>query len=723
MQQSLSLIFRRLVSDSNTHSGFRVVIAMTCTFLPTLLDIDLSLFKQSNLQISISLCLGVMACAIAEVEESTKDRQKFIATILACFFISSSSVEILLPYPIIFAMGLGIASFAFMMLASLGMHYNRIGWGAILIAIYTMSGHQEQIGWFEQPLLLTLGALWYGLFAITWSHFSPNRSLREQLAQLFFALSRYQRQKSELFDAQKGNSKQSIIEIRQKLAILNIGIMARLQSSKTIIKGQYKNNSKQNELSLLNQYYIVAEQIHERISASQYLYSQLEHTFGRSQILEGFHQLLIQISDDCHSLGNSINDKKRYQHSRRLKWTINALSDQLYLLKQKLQLFDNNQEAMQALQAIYDNINGINELLLSILDLDRHSDTVIVDNEQQQTPPFRKTLIAAYQEKTPIYKHAVRISISLVFAYTIQAQFQFENGFWILSTVLFVCQPSFSETRKKLMRRSIGTLIGILISFPALLFINNDMVQFTLIILSAFLFFNYLRTNYGLAVIFITLFVMVVSDIQTSSGMEVLSSRIYETLIGCFVSVIAISFIYPDWQFKRFPTLANNLLTHSSRYFKQIGQQYQFGRSENMVFRETRFESFKADASLTIAWQSMLFEPTSKQLLKRETYRLVNRCDALNCYIAALSSHRHKIESEQDLKLLQQLFELTSQQILYTYRPELKENNEINIDTFDIYKNAISEDAKLIIEQLRLIAFTALDIQSLLQKIQSKTRD
>ena len=317
----------------------------------------------------------------------------------------------------------------------------------------------------------------------------------------------------------------------------------------------------------------------------------------------------------------------------------------------------------------------------------------------------------------------MRISISLVFAYTIQAQFQFENGFWILSTVLFVCQPSFSETRKKLMRRSIGTLIGILISFPALLFINNDMVQFTLIILSAFLFFNYLRTNYGLAVIFITLFVMVVSDIQTSSGMEVLSSRIYETLIGCFVSVIAISFIYPDWQFKRFPTLANNLLTNSSRYFKQIGQQYQFGRSENMVFRETRFESFKADASLTIAWQSMLFEPTSKQLLKRETYGLVNRCDALNCYIAALSSHRHKIESEQDLKLLQQLFELTSQQILYTYRPELKENNEINIDTFDIYKNAISEDAKLIIEQLRLIAFTALDIQSLLQKIQSKTRD
>ena len=76
----------------------------------------------------------------------------------------------------------------------------------------------------------------------------------------------------------------------------------------------------------------------------------------------------------------------------------------------------------------------------------------------------------------------------------------------------------------------------------------------------------------------------------------------------------------------------------------------------------------------------MLFEPNSKQHLKQEVYGLVNRCDALNCYIAALSSHRQKIESEQDLAILQKLFELTSQQILYTYRPELKDKLEIKLN-------------------------------------------
>jgi hypothetical protein len=121
----------------------------------------------------------------------------------------------------------------------------------------------------------------------------------------------------------------------------------------------------------------------------------------------------------------------------------------------------------------------------------------------------------------------------------------------------------------------------------------------------------------------------------------------------------------------------------------------------------------------------MLFEPSSKQHLKQEMYGLVNRCDALNCYMAALSSHRHKIETDQDLAILQRLFDSTAEQILYTYRPELKQTaiDKIEIESFESYKQGLSDESKLIVEQLRLIAFTAMDIQVLLQQIESKVSD
>jgi len=718
MNFAFTPMLRRLISDSNIHSGLRVFIAMLITFIPSLSNLTPDIFNQSPLNISVSLCLGVMASAIVETDDNHRGRRKFILTILACFFVASSSVELLLPYPALFAIGLLASSFAFMMLGVLGTHYSKVGFGAILIAIYTMIGHQSGTLWYEQPLLLTIGALWYGLFSIIWNFYSPNRSLREQLAQLFFAISRYKQQKSALFNEVEGHSQRALYDIRQQLAIQNISIMARLQQSQSIIKSRYLVCQKQNELHQLNQFYIVAEQIHERITASQYLYSQLENSFGKSQILEGYHQLFLQLSEDCYQLGVAINEKKTYQHSRRLTWTMKALADQLQLLKQRLQLEDDNHEAMLALQAIYENLQGIDKLLNK---QSQHSElsAITIDNEQTQKIPFWRTLLNALSPHNSTFKHAVRISCSLVLAFIIQQGFQLEHGFWLLLTVLFVCQPSYSETRKRLVQRSLGTLIGVLLGYPMLLLVDNTLLQVLFMISSAFLFFNYLRTNYGLAVIFITLFVMFVFNLLTGTGIDILPARIVETLLGCILSVLAITFIFPDWQFQRFPSLVTNLLTLSNRYFNLVSQQYKFGRSENLHYRITRFQTFQADANLTSAWQNMLFEPSSKQKLNREVYALVNRCDALVSYIAALASHRHKLDEFENNIALQGLINATTKQITLAYHPQLVDEAQllITIEEFENYKPTLSGEALLIVEQLRLIAFTALDIQVLLQKV------
>ncbi|WP_022941603.1 YccS family putative transporter [Psychromonas hadalis] len=717
MKIAITPLLRRLISDSNIHAGFRVFIAMIITFIPTFSGLTLPFFEQSSLNISISLCLGVMASAIVENDDNHKGRLKFILTILACFFIASSSVELLMPYPVLFALGLLFSSFAFMMLGALGSHYSKIGFGAILIAIYTMIGHQDGLLWIEQPLLLTLGALWYGLFSIIWNFYSPNRSLREQLAQLFFALSRYQQQKSALFNEIEGYNQKALYAIRQQLAIRNISIMARLQQSQSIIQSRFNASQKPHELQHLNQCYIIAEQIHERITASQYLYSQLENSFGKSQILEGYHQLFLQLSEDCYQLGVAINDKKSYQHSRRLIWTMKALADQLQLLKQKQPQL-NDSEAMLALQAIYDNLQGIYHLFKSVSQQSELT-AIIIDIEAVEKLSFWKTLFQALSPKNSTFKHAVRISISLVMAFVIQQAFQLEHGFWLLLTVLFVCQPSFSETRKRLIQRTLGTLAGIVLGYPVLLMVDNTLLQVFFMILSAFLFFNYLRTNYALAVIFSTLYVMFIFNLLTGTGIDILPARILETLLGCLLSVLAISFIFPDWQFQRFPSLVKDLLTLSNRYFNQVSRQYQHGRSENLTYRLTRFQAFQADAKLACAWQSMLFEPSSKQKLNREVYALVNRCDALVSYIAALASHRHKLDNFANSIALQGLVNATAKQIALAYEPQQLDETQIviTIEEFENYKPTLSGEALLIVEQLRLIAFTALDIQLLLQQV------
>ena len=711
---------RKLISDSNIHSGFRVLIAMALTFVPTLTNNAFPFFTQNELQISLSLCLGVMASGIVETDDNYKARGKFITTIVLCFFIASASVEILMPYPILFTIGLFFSSFAFIMIAVLGPSYTKVGFGSLLIAIYTMIGYQDTVIWYEQPLLLCVGVVWYGLFSLIWNLYDPYSSLREQLAQLYFSLSRYQNQKSALFNEVEGSSDEGISTVRHALAIKNIAIMARFEQSKAIIKSRFQVGNQNKTLTALNGYYFIAEQIHERISASQFLYSQLESNFKKSQILEGYHQLLLQISEDCHQLGTAINDKSKYLHSRRLKWTIKALADQLYLLKQNDQFSQANHSGMLALQAIYDNISGVNDLLTCVDQGQQSEVSPMIDAAPVESPfSFFQKIKIAITTKKPIFKHAVRISTSLSVAYTLQHLSHLHQGFWLLLTVLFVCQPSFSETRKRLVQRSIGTLAGIAIGYPILMAVDSIFIQIILLVFSAFLFFNYMKTNYALAVIFITLFVIFLFNLLTGTGVDILPPRIAETLLGSALSMLAITFIYPDWQFQRFPFLVNQLVDISSQYFKQISEQYHYGRSEHSHYRSVRFDTFKSCAALTSAWQSMLFEPRSKQKLKSEVYQLVNQSNALVAYIAAIASHRHKLDNFDDNEQLQNLISLTSKQIMLAYNPVKIDKHvfETSLEAFKNYEMDLSGEYLLIVEQLRLITFTALDIQQLLHKV------
>lgn len=75
-------------------------------------------------------------------------------------------------------------------------------------------------------------------------------------------------------------------------------------------------------------------------------------------------------------------------------------------------------------------------------------------------------------------------------------------------TSLFVCQPNYSATKRRLALRIIGTLIGILVGLPLLKFVPSMEGQLTLIVISGLLFFVFRSSQYAQATLFITLLVL-----------------------------------------------------------------------------------------------------------------------------------------------------------------------------------------------------------------------
>ncbi len=145
------------------------------------------------------LILGVIAAALAERDDSFTGRLKGITLTFCCFALAAFSIELLFKTPLLFAIGLFVSTFGFIMLGAIGSRYSSIAFGSLLLAIYTMLGaHQSSNIWF-QPVLLLSGAAWYYIVSMVWHIFWPLQPVQQSLANVFNQLANYFDAKAELF--------------------------------------------------------------------------------------------------------------------------------------------------------------------------------------------------------------------------------------------------------------------------------------------------------------------------------------------------------------------------------------------------------------------------------------------------------------------------------------------------------------------------------------------
>ena len=151
-------------------------------------------------KLTIPLTLGVVAAALTDLDDRLAGRLRNLLITLVCFFVASASIELLFPYPWLFALGLTTSTCGFILLGALGQRYATIAFGALLIAVYTMLGTAMYDAWYQQPLLLVIGALWYNLLTLAGHLLFPIRPLQENLARCYEQLANYLDAKANLFD-------------------------------------------------------------------------------------------------------------------------------------------------------------------------------------------------------------------------------------------------------------------------------------------------------------------------------------------------------------------------------------------------------------------------------------------------------------------------------------------------------------------------------------------
>ncbi|VVO04917.1 YccS family putative transporter [Pseudomonas fluorescens] len=624
---------RRLWALDKFSYSVRVFIALTGSMALC--------WYQDEMALLIPLFLGIIASALAETDDSWQGRLNALAVTLVCFSVAALSVELLFPYPIVFVIALALASFGLTMLGALGERYGAIASATLILSVYTMIGVEQRGGavtdFWHEPVLLVAGAAWYGLLSVLWQALFSNQPVQQSLARLFRELGYYLKLKSSLFEP----IRQMDVEARRlELAQQNGRVVAALNAAKEIILHRVGNGRPGSKVSRYLKLYFLAQDIHERASSSHYPYNALADAFFHSDVLFRCQRLLRQQGKACRALAESIQMRQPFIYDAGFA---QALSD-LHASLEHLRNQSNPawRGLLRSLRALAANLGTLDRLLSDASNPDALADATdssLLDRSPRSLKDVWMRLRTQLTPTSLLFRHALRLPLALSVGYGMVHLIHPSQGYWIILTTLFVCQPNYGATRLKLGQRIIGTGIGLTVAWALFDLFPNPLVQSCFAIAAGVVFFISRTTRYTLATAAITLMVLFCFN-QVGDGYGLFLPRLFDTLLGSLIAGLAVFLFLPDWQGRRLNKVLANTLTCNSVYLRQIMQQYAVGKSDDLAYRLARRNAHNADAALSTTLANMLMEPGHFRKEADVGFRFLVLSHTLLSYLSGLGAHR-----------------------------------------------------------------------------------
>lgn len=624
---------RRLWALDKFSYSVRVFIALTGTMALC--------WYQDEMGLLIPLFLGIIASALAETDDSWQGRLNALAVTLVCFMVAALSVELLFPYPILFSIAFALAAFCLTMLGALGERYGTIASATLILSVYTMIGVDQRGGavtdFWHEPVLLVAGAAWYGFLSVLWQALFSNQPVQQSLARLFRELGFYLKLKSSLFEP----IRQLDVEARRlELAQQNGRVVAALNSAKEIILHRVGNGRPGSKLSRYLKLYFLAQDIHERASSSHYPYNALAEAFFHSDVLFRCQRLLRQQGKACRALAESIQMRQPFIYDASFA---EALSD-LHASLEHLRIQSNPawRGLLRSLRALAANLGTLDRLLSDASNPDALADATDSSLLDRSPRNLKDVWVRLRTQLTPtslLFRHALRLPLALSIGYAMVHLIHPSQGYWIILTTLFVCQPSYGATRRKLGQRIIGTAIGLTLAWALFDLFPNPLIQSCFAIAAGVVFFINRTTRYTLATAAITLMVLFCFN-QVGDGYGLFLPRLFDTLLGGLIAGLAVFLFLPDWQGRRLNKVLANTLSCNSIYLRQIMQQYAAGKSDDLAYRLARRNAHNADAALSTTLANMLMEPGYFRKEADVGFRFLVLSHTLLSYLSGLGAHR-----------------------------------------------------------------------------------
>lgn len=675
----------------------------------------LGLFYLGYSALIVPISLGAIAAALTDFDDRLSIRLRNLAYVCVLFFAVSSILDVLHAHKLLFLLYLSFSSAGLMLLGALGPRYATISFGTVLLSIYTMFGLDEYSDWYLQPSYFVCGALWYGLTSILFYLLKPTQAVQDNLAGCFHEIAALLLIKAKLFDPDNTDNVEPLL---YDLSLQNSQVVQRLNQTKasfiTRLKTSRANRSTLNWLNL----YFFAQDLHEQAASNYLHYENIQQHFSRTDLIYRFQKNIRLMAQNCQHLAHAILNQDHLKLATSDQGSLQQLTDSL---QDWIHDHPDNVE-VKNLRLILDNLHSIQQQFKRIAQqslflpdastvTETHSphqqdNLHLLDDDVHGFEDLRFKLKQHLRPQSALFRHAVRIGVIFAVGYAISLLPFAKHGYWILLTSLFVCQVSYFATKSRLKMRTFGTILGVLLGIPLLYFVPSVEGQLILTIIAGVYFFYLRSKKYAIATLMATLMVLLIFNLK-GAGYSIILPRIIDTLIGCALAWLAVSFIWPDWNFRNISNTIKKSTQATLDYFDAVIEQYQTGRNNGTAYRAARRNAHNAQIELSSMISSLSTEPNPNQVLIHTAFRYLVYSHSQLSYVSALGSHREQVNDAQLLELLHRCQSILQQALIHDQTLDMQSIQDTLHEIQHLSQGmTLSDNLLLAIKQISLLLET-----------------
>lgn len=554
---------------------------------------------------------------------------------------------------------LGVLTFIIAFISIYGFRASLISFSGLLALVLSFAHVSENLEVYQYALLIGVGGLWYLLLSTIWFYLNPKAQTTETLNDIFILTADFLDTRRQLIGEQPNRT-----TLQKQLMTLQLQLTEHHDTLREILISYRKSSGKSFYHGKRLLVFIQLIEILETAVANPVNYDKMDALFQTNpEFKSDFQKLILEFSLQLRIIAEQINNPKKFPSHNVLVKAFKSLEQDI--LKFKNESDPKNYERYLMLQNFLDyqkkQFEKLKKIKWVLGSPELTSDDLVKrDNlkrfiEAQDYDP--KLILRNLSFKSTIFKHSLRLAVTVMLGYGIGLFFDLQNPYWIILTIIVIMRPSYGLTKTRSKDRIIGTLIGAVLASGLVLLIHHPYVYGALGVFSLVIAFSMVQKNYKASATFITLSVIFIYAILEPDVLKVIQYRVIDTIIGAALSYLTMRWLWPAWSFMEIGDTIKDSLKANTAFFKSLSSYYIKKGNIPTSLKVNRKEAFVQTSNLSAAFQRMAQEPKSKQNHIDHIYELVEINHSFLASLASLSAYvqNHKTTAaSEEFKIITQ---------------------------------------------------------------------